>query len=88
MFKKRDAQQLSMTVIILAVLGLIVLVVLLFIFGRESSKTVEFLENCEVKGGKCKFDVAGGGCDSTEVLMSNAVCPDKLLKKRVCCGSI
>ena len=54
MLKKRDAQQLSTSVIILAVLGLIVLVVMIFIFSTESGDAVKTLKTCAAKGGVCK----------------------------------
>ena len=54
MLKKRDAQGLSTSVIILAVLGLIVLVVMILIFGTESRDAVKTLKTCAAKGGVCK----------------------------------
>jgi len=53
MLKKRKAQQLSITVMILLVLGIIVLVVVLAIFGKESGRTVSTLESCGARGGNC-----------------------------------
>jgi hypothetical protein len=53
MLKKRDAQGLSTSVIILAVLGLIILFALLYMFMNESGKTAGVLKNCGAKGGKC-----------------------------------
>ena len=84
MLKKKKDAELSITIIIVAILGLIVLVVMILIFSEGSGKSVGVLKSCEVRGGDCKY-VVGGGCDSTEVPMSNAVCPDKFGKKRICC---
>ena len=54
MLEKRDAQGLSITMIIVAVLGLIVLVVMIVIFTKESGKNVDILESCGARGGECK----------------------------------
>ena len=64
MLKKRKAQGLSITTIILAVLGLLVLLALVYMFTQESGKTSKTLANCFVRGGECK-----SGCvdDETEV---------------------
>jgi hypothetical protein len=59
MLKKRDAQQLSTSVIILAVLGLIVLVVMIFIFSTESGDAVKTLKTCAAKGGVCEDSCDG-----------------------------
>lgn len=54
MLKKRNASGLAMNIIIVAVLGLIVLVVLMVIFGEKSGETVETFGSCMAKGGSCK----------------------------------
>lgn len=80
MLKKRDAQQLSITVIILVVLGLIVLVVLLVIFGKETGKTVKILESCPARGGTC---MPSSECTDGRGLPE--ICPEKDNKPQVCC---
>ena len=56
MFKKRDAQGLSINVIIIACIAIIVLIVLITIFSKESSNTVEVLGSCAGRGGVCVKD--------------------------------
>ena len=73
MLKKRDAQQLSTSVIILAVLGLIVLVVMIFIFSTESGDAVKTLKTCAAKGGDCR--------------PSNEECTGRVLTSVECGGS-
>jgi hypothetical protein len=63
MLKKRDAQGLSIQIIILVAIGLIVLIVLIAIFSRETGRTVGALESCESKGGSC-----AESCDNGKVL--------------------
>jgi hypothetical protein len=53
MLKKRDAQGLSTSVIILAVLGLIILFAMVYLFTQESGKTADTLASCFTKGGTC-----------------------------------
>ena len=60
MLRKIKAQGLAIRVIILAVIGLIVLVVVIAIFTKESSKTVETLGSCALRGGGCKDDCSPG----------------------------
>ena len=60
MLKKRDAQHLSTSVIILAVLGLLVLLALVYIFTQESGKTSDTLGSCFVRGGECKSKCVDG----------------------------
>jgi len=81
MLKKRDAQQLSTTVIILIVLGLIVLVVLIAIFGKESGKTVKILGSCPIRGGSC---VSASECTDGKGL-PELCSPDEDNNPRVCC---
>jgi|ETNmetMinimDraft_11_1059920.scaffolds.fasta_scaffold389790_1 hypothetical protein len=65
MLKKRDAQGLSTSVIILAVLGLIILFALLYMFLTEQGKTSKTLVSCIAKGGKCVLE---GECEDGKVL--------------------
>ena len=65
MLKKKDAQGLSTSMIILAVLGLIILFALLYMFMTEQGKTSSTLGSCLAKGGSC---VVSSDCtDGTEV---------------------
>jgi len=79
MLKKRDAQGLSITFIIVAVLGLIVLVILLVIFTKESGKSVSALESCGARGGDC---VSEQECEGTKI---PNVCKDRT---EICCVNI
>ncbi len=57
MLKKRDAQGLSINVIIIAVIALVVLIVLVAIFTDRLgifSRGVSELETCKGLGGECK----------------------------------
>ena len=79
MFKKR-AQGLSINVIILVVIGLIVLVVLLSIFNKQSGNTVKFLESCGARGGTCE---SSGVCsDNNGRVLPEINCPES---NEVCC---
>ena len=62
MLKKKDAQGLSTSMIILAVLGLIILFALLYMFMTEQGKTSSTLGSCLAKGGRCmgSSDCANG----------------------------
>ena len=53
MLKKKKDAELSITVIIVAILGLIVLVVMVYIFGEGTSDAVTTLKTCAAKGGVC-----------------------------------
>ena len=83
MLKKRDAQGLSIQIIILVVIGLIVLVVLIAIFTKETGRTVSTLESCGVRGGTCKL---GGTCDDGREIIGTD-CESKTPKK-ICCVRI
>ncbi len=76
MLKKRDAQGLSTSVIILAVLGLIVLVVMILIFGTESRDAVKTLKTCAAKGGVCKppSDCGGRTIGGVEGCTDSEIC--------------
>ncbi len=54
MLKKKKDAELSITVIIVAILGLIVLVVMILIFGEGTSDAVTTIKTCAAKGGVCK----------------------------------
>ncbi|MFH0867797.1 MAG: hypothetical protein V1831_00635 [Candidatus Woesearchaeota archaeon] len=82
MLKKRDAQGLSIQVVILAVIALIVLVVIVAIFTRETGRTSSALESCEGRGGECMatIDLCGQGR-----IMPGVECPKE---KRFCCYTV
>ena len=83
MLKKKKAMELSITVIIVAILGLIVLVVMIYIFGQGTSDAVKTLKTCAAKGGECK---ASGDCDGTK-LFNIKECKDKN-PSEICCIEI
>lgn len=59
MLKNRNAQGLSIRVIVLAIMGLIVLVVLMVMFSKESGKSIAVLGSCETRGGNCGNPTCG-----------------------------
>lgn len=78
--KKRKSQQLSITFIILAVIGLIVLVIMIAIFTRESGRTVTTLGDCAVRGG----ERTSGACEGGKI-MPEIECKGK---GYVCCYTL
>ena len=78
MLKKRNAD-LSISVIILVVLGLIVLLVMVTIFSNQSGKTFTALNSCESRGGSC---VASGSCGSGSNIPN--ICPSP----QICCVEV
>ncbi|MFC2016638.1 hypothetical protein ACFLUF_02870 [Chloroflexota bacterium] len=81
MHKKR-AQGLSIRTIILAVIGLIVLVVLIAIFTRETGENINVLKSCEARGGICI--PKDGPCGSGKII-PGLTCPTK---DEICCYKI
>lgn len=73
--KKADA---TIYLIVAAAIGLILLVVVLAIFGKETGDTIDVLDKCETRGGECK-----NGCMDTEKKLYNADCDDT--EKKDCC---
>ena len=73
----RKAQDLSFTVIVIAILALITLVVVLGIFTGKFGKFSKDIESCIVKSGICKKEV----CAENEREL-DATCPKD---KRFCC---
>ena len=73
------AQSISLTTIIVAVLCLVVLVVLIFIFRGKMGLFNNSAEQCGIAGGTC---VTESEC-SAEKQRIQAECPDS---KPVCCG--
>jgi flagellar basal body-associated protein FliL len=53
MLKNRKSQGLPIQVIIIAVIGLFVLAVSLYIFSTQSGKAASSLESCYTRGGEC-----------------------------------
>lgn len=86
---RRKAQGLSAEMIVLAVLALITLVVLAYMFTNQTNRGKQFLNDCESKGGKC-FD-AGESCSLQGGSTLNLDCYETgkegktLLSKKVCC---
>ena len=77
---RKKAQGLPMNVIILAVLGIIVLIMLVFIFQRYvggSTTTIGEISGCDNQGGNCKLE-----CNKiSELKLSGMGCTEK----KVCC---
>ena len=84
--KKAD---LSITVIIAAVIGLIALVVIIAIFTNSTQKTSENIGSCKAKGGECAGDLSGGKCggDYPIPLIVSGGCESKT-PKDLCCLKI
>ena len=78
MLKKRDAAELSINVIILVVIGLIILVVIIAIFTKQSSNASRAFGECTTQGGECQSE--DGNCNGPKI---PDICPTK--EKPVCC---
>lgn len=72
--KKAD---MSIALIVAAVIGLIVLVVALAIFGKGTGESAKTLQSCESRGGYCNL-----GCPKEEIKIPNVECPT--LKPNCC----
>ena len=83
MVKKRKAEGLSFSVIVMAIVALVVLIVLIAIFTQSSGKSVKVFEDCKARGGECKS--VSLGCLDNEIKVSIAECAGK---NTVCCVSI
>jgi len=85
--KKAD---LSITIIIAAVIGLIALVVIIMIFTNTTQKTAENIGSCTAKGGKCAGDLSGGKCggDYLIPLIVSGDCESTTPTKNLCCLKI
>lgn len=81
--KKAD---LSITIIITAVIGLIALVVIIAIFINTTKKTAENIGSCTAKGGTCADDLPGDKCGGFYPipLIVSGDCEDKT-PKNLCC---
>jgi hypothetical protein len=73
MLKKKKDAELSITIIIVAILGLIVLGIMVAIFSTESGDAVKTLKTCAAKGGDCR--------------PSNEECTGRVLTSVECGGS-
>ena len=80
MLKKRNAMELSINTIILAVIGLIILVVIIAIITKESGRAANVFGKCEGRAGKC---VDAASCiDGVNI---PDICQDE---NEVCCVKI
>jgi len=73
----KKAQDLSFTVIVIAILALITLAVVLGVFTGKFGKFSKDIESCAVRGGMCKEKV----CAENEREL-DATCPKE---KKFCC---
>jgi len=81
MFKKRDAQSFSFTVIVVAILALIILLVAFNIVSKKSGYIATNLDTCGSRGGVC----TDKDCDlNTETKISDVDCPPA----KFCCIKI
>lgn len=76
--KKAD---MSLALIVAAVIALIVIVVALAIFGKGTGESAKTLESCVARGGECKSVVA---CPSDSATIPNVDCPSGA----ICCLKI
>ncbi len=87
----KKGAELSLTVIIVAILGLLVLVVVSFIFMGRIGKVNEGISSCEDKGGKCAFACGNEdyGTQDLKFRIPDAVasCPKIDGETQKCCSS-
>jgi len=83
MLKKRNAQGLSINVIIILVIGLVVLAVSIYIFTTQSGKAATSLDSCYTRGGDCKTNEVK--CTGSEIRIYNVECPNE---NPICCINI
>ncbi|MBS3176893.1 hypothetical protein J4457_06685 [Candidatus Woesearchaeota archaeon] len=77
MISSQKAQGLPLNVIILAAIGLIVMVVIIMIFYRESGETSATLKSCFTQGGKCV--PASGDKSAEDVCVDDVNNPGRVL---------
>lgn len=65
--------EMSLTVVVSAVIALVVLIVLIYIFTNSSTKTSKTFGSCEINGGKC--------------VAASESCPDKSFPITGTCAS-
>ncbi len=68
--KKAD---MSIALIVSAVIALIILVVVLVIFGKGAGESAKTLQSCEGRGGHCTSDII---CPKEESTIPNVQCED------------
>ena len=79
--KRKKAQGLSLTTIVVAALAILVLVVLAVIFTGRIGKFTKEAESCNAKGGRC---IAAADCGEDSEIMEIYSCRDTEVK---CCIS-
>jgi len=80
MFKNTKADM-SIALIVAAVIGLILLVVITAIWIKGSGWFANTLESCESKGGGCEESLE---CDKDKFEIPNAECPET----QICCRGL
>ena len=75
------AQSLSIQVIVVAVLCLVILAILIFVFSDTLGDFEDDAGACGLKSGVCALE-----CKPSQIQLS-AECPNKDGKTQVCCGS-
>ena len=87
----RKAQGLTLDVIVIASLCVIVLVVLILIFSKNSGDFQHQINDCEVKGGKCVSNdncrgvVIGASCGEVSSEVVHGIDYATLGSETVCC---
>ena len=74
--------EMSLTVVVAAVLALVVLIVLIYIFMNSSKNASSTFGNCEISGGNCNI-AKGASCPSNSFPIS-ATCTDTT---KQCCSN-
>ena len=81
MLKNKKANM-AIKVIIAAIIGMIILFTLMFIFSNESKKSISVLGSCEARGGSCETE---DDCkDDGERKIEGIECPGS----NICCLTI
>ena len=90
LFKRKKAQGLSITVIIVAVIALLVLVILALIFTGGLGQFGIKVADCENKGGKCGIECgqAAYGTEDYPTPFPEWKCPEIEGQAQVCCTKI
>ena len=76
---KKKAQSLSLRTVIVAALGLIVLIVLIFIFTNKSTGFLQGTKDCASKKGECfgSGDLENGKCPGEYIAIPDSDCPER-----------
>jgi hypothetical protein len=83
--KTRKKAELSINIIIVAVIALLVLVVVSFIFMEKIREFVFGIKDCKSSGGECYY---GDSCPGGSAAIPKSVCHgenDKADSSKVCC---